>query len=82
MNAPTLGQIQLAHIEHVFPECKAQMADYLSDGVEVGICRQREVGEAPPYAIYVRADPAFWIDCCESVEQARERAASLGLKVA
>lgn len=82
MNASALTPSQLAHVASVFPECRAQMAQYLGDGVEVDICVQKEVGEAPPYAIYICSDPEFWVDCCASMEQAQALATSLGLKLA
>ena len=72
MSTPDLTSTQLAHVAKVFPECRSTMARYLADGVEVDVVRQREVGEAPAYAIYVCSDPDFWIDCCPSFEEAQE----------
>ena len=66
----------------VFPECKAQMANYLAAGVEVVVGPQNECGpDVPPIAISVASDQAFWIDCCETVEAAKARAHGLGLRV-
>ena len=78
----TLTPMQAAHVAAVFPECKSQMANYLAAGVEVLVGPQTECGpDAPPIAIAVASDPAFWIDCCETVEAAKARAQSLGLRV-
>ena len=66
----------------MFPECKAQMSNYLAAGVEVVVCPQTECGpDVPPIAIAVASDQAFWIDCCETVEAAMARAQALGLHV-
>lgn len=72
---------QAAHIAKVFPECRAEMTDFLVAGVEAVIYEQNECGsDVPPYAIAV-AGTAFWIDCCETREAATALARSLGLKV-
>ena len=77
-----LTPVQKAHVDAVFPECKAQMASYLEGGVEVVIGRQTECGpDVPPIAIAVAADQSFWIDCCDSEKLARARAKELGLRV-
>lgn len=48
-----LTPVQKAHVDAVFPECKAQMASYLEGGVEVVIGRQTECGpDVPPIAIF------------------------------
>lgn len=78
----TLTPMQAAHVAAVIPECKSQMANYLAAGVEVLVGPQTECGpDVPPIAIAVASDPAFWIDCCETVEAAKARAQSLGLRV-
>lgn len=78
----TLTSIQAAHVAAVYPECKAQMANYLAVGVEVVVGPQTECGpDVPPIAIAVASDQAFWIDCCETVEVAKSRAQALGLRV-
>lgn len=77
----TLTPLQRAHVAKVFPECREDMERYLRDGVEVGICLQREVGDSPPFAIYVAARQEFWIDCCASAALATKRAAVPGLRV-
>jgi hypothetical protein len=78
-----LTSLQAAHVAAVFPECRTQMSDYLSSGVEVVIGPQTECGpEVPLIAIAVSSDQAFWIDCCETVEAAKARAQALGLRVA
>jgi len=47
-----LTEIQQAHVNAVFPECKAQIAEYLEKGVEVVIYLQNECGDdVPPYAV-------------------------------
>lgn len=77
-----LTPMQAAHVAAVFPECKAQMANYLAAGVEVVVGPQNECGpDVPPIAISVASDQAFWIDCCETVEKAKMRAQELGLNV-
>lgn len=77
-----LTPMQAAHVADVFPECKSQMANYLAAGVDVVVGPQNECGsDVPPIAIAVASDPAFWIDCCETVEAAKDRAHGLGLRV-
>lgn len=77
-----LTPMQAAHVAAVFPECKSQMADYLAAGVNVVVGPQNECGpDVPPIAIAVASDQAFWIDCCETVEAAKDRAHRLGLRV-
>lgn len=77
-----LTTLQEAHVAAVFPDCKAQMSRYLAAGVEVVIGPQTECGpDVPPFAIAVASDQAFWIDCCETVEAAKDRAQELGLIV-
>ena len=72
---------QLAHVAKVYPECKREMAHYLSSGAEVVIYRQDACGDdVPPYAIKV-AGSDFWIDCCATPEEAAVVARSLGLTV-
>jgi|GEM_PF-3794888 len=71
-----------AHVGAVFPECRAQMANYLAAGVDVVIGPQTECGpDVPPIAIAVASDQAFWIDCCETADAAKSRAQELGLRV-
>jgi hypothetical protein len=78
-----LTPVQKAHVEAVFPECKAQMASYLERGVDVVIGPQTECGpDVPPIAIAVAEDQSFWIDCCDSEKLARARAKALGLRIA
>jgi hypothetical protein len=72
---------QRAHVAKVYPDCRDEMREYLRDGVEVGIYVQDEVGESPPYAIYVMKRQDFWIDCCDTYAKAAERAKALGLRV-
>jgi len=77
-----LTSLQAAHVAAVFPESQAQMSNYLASGVEVVIGPQTECGpDVPPIAIAVASDQAFWIDCCETVEEAKARAQALGLRV-
>lgn len=74
-----LSNTQRAHVAKVFPECRSDMARYLAEKAVVDVCLQRAVGDAPPFAIYVCSDPDFWIDCCESENEAWARAKALGL---
>lgn len=77
-----LTPLQAAHVAAVFPECKAQMSNYLAAGVEVVVVLQTECGaDVPPFAIAVAFDQDFWIDCCETLEAAEARAHALGLRV-
>ncbi|KVA53984.1 hypothetical protein WI61_06580 [Burkholderia cepacia] len=72
---------QASHVAKVFPECRAEMADFLEARAEVVIYKQDECGsDVPPFAIAV-AGTAFWIGCCETPEEATALADSLGLKV-
>src|SRR5437870_3140711 len=72
---------QRAHVAKVYPDCRDEMRQYLHGGVEVGICLQNEVGESPPYAIYVTTRQDFWIDCCASYAKAAQRVDALGLRL-
>lgn len=76
----TLTAEQASHVAKVYPECKAEMARYLSSGAQVVICLQDECGDVPPYAIKV-AGTDFWVDCCATPEEAATLARSLGLTV-
>ena len=76
-----LTAIQARHVRGVFPECRAEMSQFLLARVEVEIYKQDECGsDVPPYAIAV-AGTAFWIDCCETAEKAILQSSSLGLRV-
>lgn len=78
-----LSPAQHAHVLKVFPETRADMAIYLRSGVQVTVGPQTEASpDVPPIAISVLADPEFWIDCCDSVEEAHQRIESLGLVLA
>ncbi|MFK4705548.1 hypothetical protein ABIC83_002387 [Roseateles asaccharophilus] len=79
-DAPALTPAQQAQVDKSYPECRKEMAAYLAAGARVVIEPQREVPEAAPFAIVVeRTD--FWIDCCPSVEEARELCRRIGLVV-
>jgi hypothetical protein len=76
-----LSVAQANHVAKVFPECRAEMTDFLEAGAEVVIYKQDECGsDVPPSAIGV-AGTAFWIDCCETPGEATALASSLGLRV-
>lgn len=75
-----LTAVQAEHVAKVFPEYRAEMQQYLATGARVVICRQNECGEVPPYAITVEGT-AFWIDCCDTQDEAQTLAESLGLTV-
>lgn len=78
----TLNQAQQAHISKIFPECKDQMAKYLSLGVDVIVYRQFECGsDVPPFAVAPVDNHGFWIGCWDTQEQATKEAEKLGLKV-
>ena len=81
MGTQLLNPLQRAHVAQVFPECRAHMSRYLERRVAVGVREQSEVGESPPYAIFVLEEPDFWIDCCESRSAAEGRARALKLRV-
>lgn len=77
-----LTPTQAEHVASVSPLCRAEMTKYLEDGVNVVIKPQwAEEPDGPPIAIAVASDPSFWIDLCDSIELARERATALGLHV-
>lgn len=80
MSTQHLTPAQRAHVASVFPECRTDMARYLAEGAQVAVVLQRAVDDVPPYAISVCADPDFWIDCCDSIEDAMEHAKALGLR--
>lgn len=75
-----LTQAQQQHVAKVYPECRADMTNYLAAGAEVIVRHQREVTEAGQFAIEVR-DTDYWIDCCDTKEGAVALAQSLGLSV-
>ena len=81
MRSTQLNPLQRAHVAQVFPECRADMARFLETNAAVGVRQQTEVGESPPYAIFVAAEPDFWIDCCESRQAAESRARALKLTI-
>lgn len=77
-----LTPIQAAHVAKAFPEFRAAMADFLSRNVAVCIGPQNECGpDVPRIAIWVVEKPSFWIDFCETLEDAVMRAELLGLRV-
>ncbi|MBY0240090.1 MAG: hypothetical protein K2X55_12320 [Burkholderiaceae bacterium] len=77
-----LTAIQSMHVQKVYPDCRSEMADFLSRGVEVFVARQNECGaDVPPFAIRVVEQPEFWIDCARSERAAKQLAKDLGLKV-
>lgn len=77
-----LTAAQQDHVNGVYPECRAQMADYLERGVEVVVFRQSECGsDVPPFAVAPKADQAFWVGCWETAKQATACATELGLRV-
>lgn len=78
-----LSPAQHAHVLKVFPETRTDMANYLRSGAQVIVGPQSEASpDVPPIAISVLAVPDFWIDCCDSVEEAHQRIDSLGLVLA
>ncbi|MCF5371981.1 hypothetical protein [Pseudomonas syringae] len=77
-----LTDAQKCHVQAVFPECRAQMSEYLSQGVEVVIYLQNECGDdVPPYAVAPRDNQEFWIGCWDTPELASAGASALGLRV-
>jgi adenylate cyclase len=78
----TLTPAQMLQVRKASPECKVDMTHYLRAGVDVDIYRQNETGsDVAPFAIQV-SNTDFWVDCCETVVEARALARSLGLYVA
>jgi hypothetical protein len=77
----SLTSIQSEHVASVLPKFRAEMASYLEASARVVIYRQDEGSDdVPPYAIAVEGT-AFWIDCCATPTEAKERAEVLGLTV-
>jgi hypothetical protein len=81
MQSESIRTLQESGVAQVFPECRADMRRYLECGAAVGIREQTEVGESPPFAIFVLEEPEFWIDCCDSHQAAVNRARNLGLEI-
>ena len=81
MQSAQLNPVQRAHVAQVFPESRDDMARFLQANAAVSVREQTEVGESPRYAIFVLAEPEFWIDCCESRHAAESRARALKLTV-
>lgn len=75
-----LTPIQQSYVQQVPPWCREDMAKYLSVSAEVVIGSQREVAEAPAFAIEV-VGTDFWIGCRSTAEEARALADDLGLRV-
>jgi len=75
-----LTPVQQAYVQQVPPWCRDDMTKYLSAGAEVVVVPQRQVAEAPAFAIEV-ADTDFWIGCCSTAEEAGTLATELGLRV-
>lgn len=78
VNELTTGQ--QAQVAKSFPECRQEMAAYLAASARVVIEPQREVPNAPPFAIVVEHTD-FWFDCCPSPEVARNLCSQIGLVV-
>jgi hypothetical protein len=60
---------------------QAETASYLLRGVDCGVGLQKEMDDAPPFALYVKECPEFWIDCFDLVTEAKSAALRLGLRV-
>lgn len=76
-----LNPTQQAYVDGVpFNEARAEVAQYFAAGADVFIRKQKEVGEASPYALTV-ANTDFWIGCFESPALAAEAARRLGLNL-
>lgn len=77
-----LTAIQESHVQQAYPDCREEMADFLSHGTEVFVARQHESGAGvPPFAIRVVGQPEFWMGCAHSARAAVQLARDLGLKV-
>ena len=77
---PKLSRAQRAHVASVYPEIRDDMAAFLASAASVGIVRQKETGpDVPPFAIYVKSQGDFWIDCCKTQDKAITRVRTLGL---
>lgn len=78
-----LSESQQAHVNAVFSECRAQIAEYLTKGVEVAIYLQNECGgDVPPYAVAPHDNQEFWLGCWDTSELAAAGTEALGLLVA
>lgn len=80
-NYPPLTARQRQHVARVYPECRDSMRNYLMAGAQVGVCKQTEVGECPPFAIYVWNQQDYWIDCCKTYDAAVKKIEDLGLRL-
>lgn len=76
----SLTPVQQSYVQQVPPWCRDDMAKYLSAGAEVVVGPQREVAEAPAFAVEV-VGTDFWIGCRATAEEARALAVELGLHV-
>lgn len=76
-----LTEAQNNHLAKVYPESRPEMEKYLSSRSSVFIRPQTECSDVPPYAICVVETPGFWIDCCDSIQQAKALAHTLDLPV-
>ena len=69
---------QKAHLQDVFFETRTQLVSYMINRAEVFIHEQNEVGEAGRYAICIKDDPDFWVDCSHTQSKAESLAIKLG----
>ena len=75
-----LTSSQKKHVDSTPPVFRAEMAGFLADCVDVVIHLQDAVPDVGRFAVAVR-DSGFWIDCCDTKEEAALLATQLGLRV-
>jgi hypothetical protein len=76
-----LSQAQKDFITGLPIDVQAETASYLRRGVDCEIRLQIEMDDAPAFALRVTENQEFWIDCFDSVTEAKETALRLGLRV-
>lgn len=80
MITPQQKLAQAAHLMRVPEHCRIEMRQAMMSQKPVRVYRQNDVSDVPPWAICI-ADEAFWIECCETREEAVAYAESLGMPV-
>lgn len=79
--ASGLSSAQLQHVMGTAYGLRSQMAEYFRRGVAVEIVHQDDDKTLPPISIRIANDLDFWIDCCDSRDEAVGLAMALGLPV-
>lgn len=75
-----LTDIQRKFVENAPTGHQHPLAYYMRHNARVDILEQDDDYNALPWAIQIRGTN-FWVDCCETKDEARERALELGFRL-